>query len=231
MAKKGGSKALKRYAVSKVMWISPKEGKWAIKTEPGPHNKETSVPLGFVLRDLIKIGETMREVKVALKQRKVKVNGIVRTSHKFPTGLFDIISIDGIEHDYKMVYDLKGRLVPEKIEKVDKVVKLSKVVKKTTVKGGKLQLTTNDGRNILTEDSTIKPHDTLELELPKQKVLKVLKMRTGAKVYIIGGSHAGEQGVVKEIKPGTEKAPAMVTIKTTNKEFQTTINNVFVIGE
>lgn len=231
MAKKGGSKVLKRYAVSKVVWLSPKEGKWAIKTEPGPHNKETSVPLGFVLRDLIKVGETLQEVKVILKQRKVKVNGVVRTSHKFPVGLFDIISIDGLEHDYKMVYDLKGRLIPEKIEKVGKVVKLSKVVKKITIKGEKFQLTTNDGRNIVTEDNTIKPHDTLELELPKQKVLRVLKMKAGAKVYIIGGNHAGEQGIVKEIREGTEKAPAVVTIKATNKEFQTTINNVFVIGE
>ncbi len=231
MAKKGGSKAMKRHAAPKTMWISPKEGKWAIKPEPGPYNKESSVPLGFVLRDLIKIGETAKEIKFILKRRKVKVNGKVRTSHKFPVGLFDIISIDGLEHDYKMVYDQKGRLIPEKIEKMQTIVKLSKVVKKTCVKGGKFQLTTNDGRNILTDDNSIKVHDTLQLELPEQKLLKVLKMKEGAKVYIIGGSHAGEQGIVKEILPGSERRPKMITVKAGAKEFQTPIEYAFVIGE
>ena len=231
MAKKGQSKALKRYNVPRVMRISPKEGKFAIKTQAGPHSKERSVPLGYLLRDVIKVAETMREVKFILARRKVKVNGVVRTSHKFPVGLFDVISVEGLENDYKIVYDHKGRFTVEKIEPETKIVRPSKVINKITVKGGKIQLTTDDGRNILTEDNSIKVHDTIMLELPEQNIVKVIKMESGAKAYIIGGSHIAQQATIKEIKPGSEKKPRMVILKRDAKEFETTIDNVMVIGE
>jgi len=231
MAKKGQSKALKRYNVPRVMRISPKEGKFAIKTQAGPHSKERSVPLGYLLRDVIKVAETMREVKFILARRKVRVNGVVRTSHKFPVGLFDVVSVEGLENDYKIVYDHKGRFTVEKIEPETKIIRPSKVVNKVTVKGGKIQLTTDDGRNILTDDNSIRVHDTIMLELPEQRVVKVIKMQSGAKAYIIGGSHIAQQATIKEIKPGTEKKPRMVILKRDAKEFETTIDNVMVIGE
>jgi small subunit ribosomal protein S4e len=231
MAKKGQSKALKRYNAPKVMRISPKEGKFAIKTQAGPHSKERSVPLGYLLRDVIKIAETMREVKFILARRKVKVNGVVRTSHKFPVGLFDVVSVEGLENDYKIVYDHKGRFTVEKIEPETKIVRPSKVMNKITIKSGKIQLTTDDGRNILTDDNSIKVHDTIMLELPEQKIVKVIKMEPGAKAYIIGGSHIAQQATIKEIKPGSEKKPRMVILKRDAKEFETTIDNVMVIGE
>jgi small subunit ribosomal protein S4e len=222
MAKKGQSKALKRYNAPKVMRISPKEGKFAIKTQAGPHSKERSVPLGYLLRDVIKVAETMREVKFILARRKVKVNGVVRTSHKFPVGLFDVVSVEGLENDYKIVYDHKGRFTVEKIEPETKIVRPSKVMNKITIKSGKIQLTTDDGRNILTDDNSIKVHDTIMLELPEQKIVKVIKMEPGAKAYIIGGSHIAQQATIKEIKPDSEKKPRMVILKRDAKEFETT---------
>ena len=231
MAKKGSSKVLKRQNTPRVLRTSPKEGKFSINTQPGPHNKERSAPLGYILRNIIKIAATAKEAKFILTQGKVKVNGSIRKSYKFPVGLFDVISIDGLEEDYKIVYDHKGRFAAETVEQAKTVTRPSKVIRKGTIKGNRIQLTLDDGRNIITTDSGINVHDTLIVELPKQKIVKVIKMKPGAQAYIIGGSHIAQQATIKEIKPGSKKRPRMVVLKAGAKEFETTIDKVMVIGE
>ncbi len=213
------------------MRVSPKEAKFAIKMEPGPHNKKQAVPLGYVLRDLLKIGNTLKEVKYMLNKRKVKVNGKIRTSHKFPVGLFDIIQINGLDESYRMVYDAQGKLVPKAFEVNDELTKISKIVNKHHTKGGKLQLTTNDGFNIITEDNSIKVHDSVLIKLPKPEIVKVIKLEPNVRAVVIAGKHAGEQGIVKEIKPGSETKPRMVVLKTGTKEFEAKIENVMAVGD
>lgn len=232
MAKKGPQKKLKRFAAPKTMHIHPKEGKFAVRVQPGPHSIKRSVPLGYLIRDVFKIAETMREAKLIISQGKVKVNGIIRKSHKFPVGLFDIVSVDGLEHDYRMLYDKKGRLKPEKIEQGgSQIIRPSKVVRKMMIKGGKIQITTDDGRNIIVNDREIKVNDTVMLKLPKQEILEVKKLEPNALVYIIGGPHVGKHAIVKEVKPGSEKNPKIVVLKQQNKEFETIADNVFVISD
>jgi len=60
---------------------------------------------------------------------------------------------------------------------------------------------------------------------------RTLKMEKGAKVYIVGGKHAGEEGTVKQIKAGSLESTKLVGIKSGSKEFQTTAKNVFKVGE
>jgi len=232
MAKKGPQRKLKRFGAPKTMHLHPKEGKFAVRVQPGPHSMERSAPLGYLLRDVLKITQTLRETKLILSEGKVKVNGVVRKSHRFPVGLFDIISIDGLENDYRMVYDTKGRLKAENVEqKSGNIVRPCKVIRKTMIKGGKIQITTDDGRNILVKDNSIKVNDTVMMKLPKQEILEVKKMEPNAVVYIIGGPHISKQAVVKEIKAGSEKSPKVVVLKQDNKEFETTIDNVIVVGK
>ena len=230
MASKGGSKAQKRFATSSVRQLKTKEGAWTIRSVPGPFNRENSVPLGFVLRDLLNVGRSLKEVKVALNDGLVSVNGKERKDYRFPVGFFDIISVQGLESDYRIEFDLKGRLVAKEIQKKEKKSKLCRVEDKKAAKKGGIQLVTNDGRSIFVKKGEFKVGDSVEIELPSQKVVKTLKFGKGAKVFITGGKHAGEESVVKEVKPGTMKSAGLVTLKSGSREFQTTANNVFVVG-
>jgi len=230
MASKGGSKAQKRFATGKARLLKTKEGAWAIRSIPGAFNRENSVPLGFALRDLLKIGRTLKEVKVALNDGLVSVNGKARKDYRFPAGFFDIVSVEGMESDYRIVFDLKGRLVAKEIEKKAKKSKLCRIEDRKAAKKGRIQLVTNDGRSIFTDKGEFKVGDSVEIELPSQKLVKTLKFGKGSKVFITGGKHAGEESVIKEIKPGTMKSAGLVTLKSGSREFQTTTNNVFVVG-
>ena len=53
------TKHIKRYAVPRT-WLIPKKTKtWAVKSSPGPHAQDSSIPLMVALRDILKIGETV----------------------------------------------------------------------------------------------------------------------------------------------------------------------------
>lgn len=231
MAKKGGSKNQKRFATSKVRLQAVKEGKWAIRSIPGGFDKNSSIPLGFLLRDLLKVGRNLREVKIALNEDKVSVNGRVRRDYRFPVGFFDIVSIEGLEKDYRVVFDLKGRLVVKETEKKKQKSKICRIEDKKAAKKGLTQLITNDGRSVFVQTGAYSVGDSIEIELPSQKVLRTLKFEKGAKVFIVGGKHAGKEGFVKGIKPGSMESKKLVVLKAGSREFQTTANNVFVVGE
>lgn len=231
MASKGGSKSQKRFAAPEIRLENPKEGKWTIKSSPGPFNAKESVPLGFVLRDLVKLGRNLREIKIALLEGKVSVNGKTRKDYRYPVGFFDVVSVEGKKKDYRTVYDLKGRLKTEEIEKKKKKTKICKIKGKKAAKNDLIQLITNDGRTVLVKEKKYSPGDSIEIELPNRKILNHLKFKKGARVVITGGKHAGEQSIVKEIKPATMESPELVILKAGSREFQTTSNNVFVIGE
>ncbi|MEM0359799.1 MAG: 30S ribosomal protein S4e [Candidatus Diapherotrites archaeon] len=236
MAKKGGNKRQKRFTASKARQMNTKSEKWTVKSIPGPFSKEKSIPLGVLLRDLLGIGRNLRETKIVLHQGKVSVNGKKRRDYRFPVGLFDIISIEGFEKDFMMVFDRKGKLLPKEKSKEEKKSKVCRIEGKKTAKKGKTQLLTNDGRNILVEKgSEINTNDSIEIEVPSQKVLKIFRFEKGAKVFIRGGKHAGQEGIIKEIIEGsTEQAlkpEKLVLVKSGSKEFQTNSKNIFVIGE
>ncbi len=231
MASKGGSKAQKRFATPKVRKQRVKETKWSIRSTPGAFNKANSIPLGFLLRDLLGVGRNLKEVKIALSKGLVKVNEKTMRDYRFSVGVFDVVSVEGMEKDYRLMLDLHGRLEPREIEKKKKKSKLCRIENKKVAGKGKIQLVTNDGRSIFVEKNGFKTGDSIEIELPSQKIIKTLKMEKGAKAFIIGGKHAGEESIIQGIKPGSMESPKMVKLKAGSKEFQTTAKNVFVIGE
>jgi len=231
MAKKGGDKSLKRFNTSKIRFQEVKSGTWSIKSTPGPFNAESSVPLGFLLRDLIGVGRTLHETKIALNEGKVSVNGKTRRDYRFSVGFHDIVSVEGLEQDYRVFYDEKGRLAVKEEKKSDKKSKYCKIKDKKKSKGGRIQLTTNDGRSIFVEKGEFNAGDSIEIELPSQNILNTLKFEKGAKIAIIGGKHSGIYGTVSKIKPGSMKSKSIIKIKSGSKEFETTAENAFVVGE
>ena len=71
-------------------------------------------------------------------------------------------------------------------------MKIGRVRFKTTVPGGRVEVTLHDGRNLLVAaNSPYKVGDSLKLDLPCQKVVGHLPLATGHLAYVAGGSHVG----------------------------------------
>jgi small subunit ribosomal protein S4e len=217
----------KRLSAPKTYKIPRKIFKWTVKPSPGPHNKN-AVPLLIVVRDYLQLADTAREARRIIASGEILVDGVPRKDYKFPVGLFDVIKIPKLNKSYRMVFDEKGRYVPIEIE--DDNLKLYKIVNKTMVKGGRIQLNLFDGTNVL-GDNSFKTKDSILMEIPEKKIVDHLPFEIGALVMITGGTHAGEMGRIKDYKVVRSSSPNLVTVEVEGKELTTIEDYIFVIGK
>ena len=173
MARKGGRRHLKRLAAPKFWPIPRKEFKWAVKPSPGPHPADNCLPLLVIIRDILGLAETAREARMILGQRKILVDGRVRTDYKYPVGLMDVVAIPELKKAYRCVPKLGGGLTLLEIPEEEACFKLCRIEDKTTVNGGHIQLNLHDGRNVLVRiqdplnpvEDVYKTGDVLKLSL------------------------------------------------------------------
>ncbi|MBI5681209.1 MAG: 30S ribosomal protein S4e [Methanobacterium sp.] len=231
MAIMGSRKHLKRFKAPKHWPIHPKENKWTVKPNAGPHAIDESLPLLLVVRDILKVADNAREAKRIINSGEILVDGRVKKDYKFPVGFMDVIEIPKSESIYRVLPDEKGRLVLYPIATENKEFKLCKITNKTTIKGGKTQLNLHDGRNCLSEDEC-RAGDVIILKVPEQDISEVIKFEKGTIGLITGGKHIGEIGKIKEINITKSSMPNTVEIETENKKtFLTLKEYVFVIGK
>jgi small subunit ribosomal protein S4e len=240
MAKRGRKSHTKRIAAPNTIPLhNKKEQVWIANTGPGPHPKKKSMPLVVLLREVLGVAETSGEVKAILNDRKVLVDGIARTDHKFPVGFMDIISMPVADAYYKIAVK-RGKLVPEKIEKEETAVKLLKVTGKKTLDGNKISISFHDGKNLLA-DNNVKVGDTVEFDLKGKKLAKLHKFGKGAKCIITDGKHSGAEVIVEEIYPNKGGRPSEALVSTVapggheakegETSFRTLAGYLFVVGE
>ncbi|MBU0662117.1 MAG: hypothetical protein ABH854_03330 [Candidatus Diapherotrites archaeon] len=231
MAKKGESKGQKRLSVAKVRFLPRKKSTWTIRGRAGPHSSDSSVPLGFALRELLKVCGTMKEVKFMLRERIVIVNGKAASDYRLAVGLFDIVEITKEKKRYRAMFDNKARLFFREIDIKGKTETLVKVRGKSVLKKGKVQLLTNSGTTLLAQGKNVKVGDSILLGLPKNNFTGTYAMKEGMLAYVIGGTHAGTIAKIKGIIPGTMVRKTSITLEGKGTEFKTVDKNVFVIGE
>lgn len=230
MGKRGGTTHLKRLATPKAVPISDKKAnEWIIRQEPGPHPRDRSIALGVLLRDVLKLVKTAREVKRVLSDRLVQVDGKVRTSEKFPVGLMDVLSVPSMKKHYRLAVDWKGRLVPVEISDKDASGKLLKITRKHTVGKGKLNITFHDGRNML-GDNNLRVGDTVSVSLPDAKLGPHFKLENGARCLIVEGKHAGNIVKLKDIIQRAGGKPSEAKVEGKDGEFVTVAKYLFVVS-
>lgn len=231
MAKMGSRKHLKRYKAPEKWPIHPKEYKWTVKTSPGSHALEKSLPLLIVVRDILKVADNAREAKIIINRGDILVDGRPIKDYKFPVGFMDIIETPKSEKYYRVLSDEKGRLLLHPITKRNKGFKLCRIVDKTTLKNGKIQLNLHDGRNVLTEDQ-YKTADVVKMRVPSQEIKDHIKFEAGTQGMVTGGKHIGERGTIKDITITKSSMPNTVVIESkSGKTFQTLKDYVFVLGK
>lgn len=212
-------------------WKTPlKRYKYVISPSPGSHPKNYCIPLAIIIRDILKYAENLKEAKNVIKQRKVLVDQRVISNYKFPCGLFDVISFPEIDEHYRITADEKGLNVI-KISESEAFRKVVKVKKKTKISSNTYQLTFHDGKNILSKDNQIKPHDSLLIELPNLNILQHLSLKEDMLCLIFRGRNCGIVGRVTEIIRGSIKQDWLIELKTENNKILTTRDYVIAIGK
>jgi len=221
-------KHLKRLPAPRSWALSRKTDFWVAKPSPGPHPIEASVPLGLILRDMLKVCDSAREARHILNNRHVLVDGRAVTEPKFPVGLMDVVTLEETKAHYRMLVDFRGRMSLVAIEAAEAKWKLCRIEDKTTVRGGKAQVNLHDGRNVLLAKDQYKTGTTLKLAVPDQKVLGHYELAVGASALITGGKHVGELGHVLQVQLTRNPRANVVTFK---EGFSTDIDKVFVVGK
>ncbi len=221
-------KHMKRLPAPRSWAIARKTDFWVSKPSPGPHPVERCVPLGVILRDLLHVCDTAREARHILNNRHVLIDGRAVTDPKFPVGLMDVVALEEMKAQYRMLVDRRGRMTLQAIEAPDAKWKLVRIEDKTTVRGGKTQLNLHDGRNLLLAKDAHKTGTTLKIGLPDQKVLGHFDLDAGSTALVTGGKHVGELAHILSVQKTRNPRANVVTFK---EGFSTDIDKVFVVGK
>jgi len=214
-----------------LFWnISRKNKRFVITVRPGSHPKNYSIPTAVLLRDVLKIVKTLREAKSAIYSGKVLVDGIKRKSLHHSIGLMDVVELEGVPDIYRLVPQKGHILKPIKINKSEKTKKISKVSSKTSIKNAKTQIGFHDGRTVIS-DVDVKVGDSCLIEIPKQKILEVIKLEQGCQVIVIKGVNAGQVGTVEKTEQGTYSLPKRVLLSLGERKIEIPTEMIMAVGK
>jgi small subunit ribosomal protein S4e len=221
------SKHMKRMSAPRAMRVARKNFYWVSKPNPGAHPLSRSVSAVVLLRDHLGLVSTSREAAAILSAGDVHVDGRAISDGKFAIGLMDVVSIAKTKSHYRLMLDGHGRLTPVKISAEEAKWKLARVENSRTLPGGIRQYNLHDGRNIQTTKAKYKPGDTLQIEVPSQKVVATFEFKEGATALIISGTHTGQLAKVGALEVVRSSRPNIVKFQ---EGISTIRPNVFVVG-
>lgn len=216
---------LKRLVAPKTWSVKKKEQVWVTRPFPGAHKIEMGVPLSVLIKELLKIAKTSKEVIRLLYHKEIFIDAKPRKDLHLIVGLFDTIWLPKIEKFYRIILDNKKKLNTIEIDEKESNLKLVKIVGKSLVKG-KTQLNCSDSRNILIGKDEYKSGDSLLIDLPGQNVKQCLKLEKGSSILLTGGKHMGDLGKLEKIERND-----IFYKSAKGKTFQTLKKYAFVVGK
>lgn len=229
MSYKGAKKHLKRTNAPKSYGLRKLGGTFAVKARAGPHDANSSIPLTYILRHILKYAQDKTEVKRIMGKKIVTINGRKITEGRFPVGFNDVLQIS--DKLFKVTADAHGRFACIKINKQQAQVRPLKVLKKYTTVHNVPMIQTSDGKHIRYPHPNIKINDTVVLDIKSNKITQYIPFKIGMTVFATGGNNIGRIGILQhtEAHPGSQ---TVVTVTdSNNNSFITLISNVMVIGD
>lgn len=222
---------LKRIFVPKTWPIMRKEEKFITRPFPGGQSMEHSLPIVVVLKDLLKVARTTREVRYILNNEEVLINGKKKQRPEDSLGLMDVISFPKTKETYRLMLTSRNILKPILVAGEEANMIPSKLKRKTSLKKDVVQLSFHNGNNLLLTEAEAKKYalgDTLLVGLDN-KIIKHLPLTKDATVLFIKGSHIGKTALIKSRK----NTMVEVVSKDKNNEedhFETKRAYAFVVG-
>ncbi len=230
MAKRGGSRHYRRLRVPTTL---PVEGRkrihWLLSPNPGPHPKAQAISLGSLLRDQLALGVDLREIKRLLNAGHIKVDGKTVREARYSIGLMDIIEAPKASKVWRMQI-VGGRLMPKEVDAGAAKYKLCKVVGKQTIPGGKITVSTHDGRT-LQADNAVKVGATLKMSLPAFKLSGQMPMAPGVRCLVTEGKHAGETAILEKIIERVGSMDSEAQLKSGAESFITVTKYLFIVDD
>ena len=215
---------LKSIAAPKTWGFKRKKNIFTSKPNPGAHKLQDSHCINFLMKDMLGLAKTTKEVKYIMFHKNILVNGKKIKDVRFPVGLMDIITITETGKNHIMLFNRNGKLFLKEIQKKDSEQKLSWINGKSMV-SGKTQLNLSDGRNILTDNKVYKVGDSLIIKVPSQEIVKHLPFCEGAVAYVIRGKNIGVFGPIKSISGN------VITLDNNGVSTETAKKNIVIVGD
>ena len=231
MAKKGGDTTVKRQRAPSFWKIRRKQGRFVVRARPGPHQKAICYPLGILIRDVLRVAQSMDEVKRMLNDGKVSVDGVVRRSIGWPVGLMDIIELIPLSQSFRLVPKDRNLLIPIPLTKqTEKNLKLVRVTLRKTIKGKKTQYGFHDGKTLIA-DEQYSVGDSCLIDLSNKEVKSHMKLEKGSIVLVTKGENAGAIGKIEEIREGLFSLPKRTVVSFGDRSVELPVQMVMLVGE
>jgi small subunit ribosomal protein S4e len=206
-----------------LTWSIPRKGSKYLTI--ASHEKSKSIPLVFILRDMLKIAKTKKEARHLLLNGELKVNNKIRRKESFPIQVFDVISLEKLGKNYKLEI-VNKKFTLKEISNKEAEKKIIKISGKKILKNKKIQMNLEDGQNLLTSEK-FEIGDSIILNTKKGKLKKIIPLEKEANVEIVLGKYAGEKGKLKDIKMLERSRRYLVELK--GKEAELPFKAILVI--
>lgn len=206
--------------------VAKKNKKFIIRPMPGPHSKDSAIPLGILMREIFSVARNLKEVKKVLNTGMIELNGKICKDYKMPVGLMDILSLD--KDSYRMIPTAKG-LRPKKVK--DSSIRLAKIKNKTVLGKDKMQLNIDNGFNILVKKDDYKTGDSLLLDNKTGEIKKHMKFDKGSLIVITNGTNISKIGKVEDIHESKNMQPITLTIDVDGEKVLVPKKYVLVISD
>jgi len=217
---------MKRSNMPRFWPVSRKHNKYIVKPIPGPHSKDTAIPLGILIRDVFSLARNMNEVKKILNTGKIEVNGRICRKYSMPVGLMDVMNIG--DNIYRMVPTSKG-LKPIRVN--DGKERLLKIENKSLIGKDVIQLNMDNGYNILVKKDEYATGDSLLVDNKTNSIKNHIKFDKGVLVVVTSGTKIGKIGKIEQINPSKNMQPSTLTVDVDGDKIIVPKKYVFVIGE
>lgn len=219
-----GKNHLKRIQAPPTWAVPRKKTKFIARPRPGGQAIAYTLPLTVLIKEHLHLFNTTKELKYALNKKSISVNHTPRTDPRFPVGFLDVVTISDLNQHYLLTINTNGKLIPRPVPEKQSKTRISKITNKHKLSGGKIQLTTLDGRTLLIEKDTYKTGDSIQVSLPEQKIIHHEPLAKGARILIFKGSHIGKAVTIEDITDSKITFTHDKTTHETRKDF------VIVIG-
>lgn len=218
---------LKRINAPKTWPITKKENTFITRPHPGAHTFEEGLPLIVVLREILHLANTRKEVRYILNNRSVMVNGRRQKDPAFLIGVMDVLEILEVDKHFRMIFGKTGKLTLVPIAKEEATKVIFRVEGKKFLSRGKVQLVLRNGYTLLLPEAktTVNVGDSVVLQLPQRTIIEYLPFIKGALAYFLRGTYRGQTATLQDITPKS------VTIKQGDELLQTTKAYALVVGK
>lgn len=238
MGRKGQSRHLKRLNAPIPFRIERKKKKYTIRPRAQSSKLSECIPISIIVREMLGYARNLKESKRIIKKGEIQTDCIPRKDEKHSVGPMDVLSIPKIGKYYRTLpWEGRRQLRLAEIDEADAKWKLCKIIGKTTLKKGVIQINLHDGRCIVVmpDDPNFNQYSvkgTLKIELPSQQILDYYPFEENVPVLVMRGSASrGVSGFLRSYEKRIGRNRSIAMVESGEKMIITSLDNIFVLGK